>query len=403
MNLATYFRRKNLYPEAVEELKKALKLDPNFGIAMNSLAYNYADMGDFDKAIESFKRYASFSPGDANPFDSMADLYFKMGRLEEAVAKYKEALEIKPDFGAERWITYIYAIKGDYSEAMKWVDKFIAVAPSPGLKAQGYLGGAFYRGFLGQVDQAIKDLQKAEELWQADGNLYGISVSSIVKGMIYYDIDEFKLSREYYKKYFDFNFEHQPQYSRKNKLDSFIIEGLIATNEGKVASAKLKLEEAKSLLPESSKEYPGWAAMQKFTCDLLHAEILLTENSVEKAIEVMENASPLEVPAMSPPSIVRLNIPLNQDVLARAYLKKGELDKAIAAYEDLIHFNPDSKDRRAVHPKYHYSIARLYEQKGWKGKAIEHYEKFLALWKDADPGIAEIEDARKRLAGLKRQ
>jgi hypothetical protein len=34
-------------------------------------------------------------------------------------------------------------------------------------------------------------------------------------------------------------------------------------------------------------------------------------------------------------------------------------------------------------------------------KAMEHYEKFLSLWKDADPGIAEVEDARERLAGLK--
>jgi hypothetical protein len=36
-------------------------------------------------------------------------------------------------------------------------------------------------------------------------------------------------------------------------------------------------------------------------------------------------------------------------------------------------------------------------------KAIEHYEKFHDFWKDADPGIVEVEDARKRLAGLRSQ
>jgi cytochrome c-type biogenesis protein CcmH/NrfG len=48
-----------------------------------------------------------------------------------------------------------------------------------------------------------------------------------------------------------------------------------------------------------------------------------------------------------------------------------------------------------------YMLGKIYEQQGNTTKAIEHYEKFLDLWKDSNPGIAEIEDARSRLAGLR--
>ena len=36
--------------------------------------------------------------------------------------------------------------------------------------------------------------------------------------------------------------------------------------------------------------------------------------------------------------------------------------------------------------------------KDWKTKAMENYERFLTLWKDADPGIAEVVDVKERVA-----
>ena len=45
----------------------------------------------------------------------------------------------------------------------------------------------------------------------------------------------------------------------------------------------------------------------------------------------------------------------------------------------------------------------LETKNGNMAKGIEHYEKLLTLWKDADPGIAEVEDSQERVATLKSQ
>jgi tetratricopeptide (TPR) repeat protein len=87
-------------------------------------------------------------------------------------------------------------------------------------------------------------------------------------------------------------------------------------------------------------------------------------------------------------------------MLARAYLKAASLDSAIAEYRRLTVFDPSGWDRRLIHPKYHYRLAMLYEQKGLKGEAIYEYRRFLELWKNSDRDLPEPIDARKRLASL---
>jgi len=54
-----------------------------------------------------------------------------------------------------------------------------------------------------------------------------------------------------------------------------------------------------------------------------------------------------------------------------------------------------------IYAKSFYMLGIIYEEQNNPAKAIEHYEKFLSFWKDADPCIAEVEDARERLANLK--
>jgi Tfp pilus assembly protein PilF len=55
-----------------------------------------------------------------------------------------------------------------------------------------------------------------------------------------------------------------------------------------------------------------------------------------------------------------------------------------------------------VNPRYplaQYHLARAYEGKGDRERALASYRNFLQIWKDADPGLPEVTEAKKRLNG----
>ncbi len=398
-SLARYYESKKSFDKAIEEFNKAINLDPKYGDALNSLAYMYSDMGNYEKALEYFKRYASVSPGNANPIDSIAELYFRMGRLDEAVAKYKEALEVKPDFHPSFWrIAYISALKENYDQAMEWNDKYIAAAPSPGIKGNGLWWKSIFHCWLGSLEQSLKGLNRTRDLAELIKFEEGKAWTEWFIGWVYYEKAEFELSRKYFKNWFDFYLTNSPAFKPYYTAEYDFHLGLLDLKQDQIDSAKLRLAEMKSLLPEVN---PVNKAQITFRHDLLQGEILLAEGDVDEAIAFCKKASPLG----KPPFIQLIflhNIPFLKDVLARAYQQKGDLDKAIAEYERLITFDPNREERYLIHPKYYYRLAKLYEKKGLKTKAIEHYQKFLNLWKNADPDIQEVIDAKRRLAQLQK-
>jgi tetratricopeptide (TPR) repeat protein len=401
--LAAYYKDKNMNDEAIQEFNKALELDPNYGEAINLLAYLYTDMGQFEKAIKYYKRYASVSPGDANPIDSMGDLYFQLGRLDQAMAQYQEALEVKPDFfHSYLKIAYLFALQENYSETMKWIDRCIALNLSPGLRAEGLWWKGFYHQWLCRRDLALDEFKDISDFAKALESEMLISTIDWLYGCIYYERGELEFSQKHFKNWYDFRVEKNPQDVLYYTASYNFYLGLIYLKKGRIDSLKYRLVEIQSVLPEFEPptSVPGNKDLIISYYDILSAEKLLAEDSLEQAIALCQKAKPLEIPSCSRYYMVVYNLFLPGDVLARVFAKNGELDKAIEEFERLINSDPNKRGRLLIHPRYHYRLAKLYEKQDSSAKAIQQYEKFLDLWKDADENLPELIEAKNRLARL---
>ena len=397
--LGLVYQGRDKIPEAIQEYEKAIALDPNFGFAINQAGYAYADLGDFDQAVQYFERYAAINPGQANPIDSIAELYFRQGKFDQAKSKYHEALEIRPDFSQSCiGLAYIFALEENYRETRHWLEECIARAATPMEKMEGHWLKAYFDYFLGRWNESLAEYLAIKEQAERVGAGFVAAVTDWIMGYQQSERGEFALARKAFQEYTDYFLNQYPiQQTYMNTLHSFVF-GWVDLKQGQLDSAKARLKELESLLPKVS---PGNQEFMTLLYRLLEAEVFLAEDSPEKAVEAGEKIVPEKFPNMTTPALTLYNIPFLKDVLARAYWKKGDFDKAIAEYERLTTIDPKSQIRYLIHPLYHYRLGRVYEEKGEKTKATSEYQKFLEYWKDADPKHPELADARKRLESLK--
>ena len=218
----------------------------------------------------------------------------------------------------------------------------------------------------------------------------------------YSENDEIDLSSQLNDSFYQASVESLPESILFHESLFLWLKAYLALTGENLEEAESKLFEGKSLLGQFGTVSELQRNLAVYLYNALHEDIFLAEQQTEKAIALVEDEQPVFLRLSQPYYMVPYNFPFQRDILARAYLQEENLNGAITEYKRLTSRDPKSKYRRLIHPLYYYRLALLFEKKGDTAKAIENYEKFLDLWKDADPGISEVEDARKWLGELNR-
>ncbi len=97
VNLGVALRDQGRVPEAIDQYREALKIQPNYVVAHNNLGTALCDQGHVEDAIAELDEAIRLKPDYAEAYNSLGVAFAKQQRFDEAIAQYQKALALEPD------------------------------------------------------------------------------------------------------------------------------------------------------------------------------------------------------------------------------------------------------------------------------------------------------------------
>ena len=424
------------HQEAIDNYEKAVALDSVFIEAYDALARQYHETHEFTKALAIIEKVKSFS-GDLteeksveilaleayikhdwdtainyhkrliniNPKNIRAHLNLGMiyyrGKMmyDEGISELKNVLELDPQ-GLTRYSSWTYNLlgwaylrKGELKKARAAFEKYVALLPNQP-NPLNCLGEFLL--FAGNYDQAITTLQQSLKINSDFPVTYGdLGDTYLAKGM-------YSQALRSYERYIALS----P--SEVEQSEGHFLMGKLYYLKGDYAKAIQKCQQALKLNPQMIEAHwiLGLTFVKKEMFDQAESEVLTIKKLMEKTetedlkthyyhlLGELSLSKGLYQQALEnfheAANIRSLNRTFFVNALGEAYFKMGELNKAVEKFEAVFEINPN-------YAQTHYLLGMVYERKGREEKARQHFQKFMAIWKDADENLPQLMEAKKRL------
>jgi tetratricopeptide (TPR) repeat protein/tRNA A-37 threonylcarbamoyl transferase component Bud32 len=376
---ASYAADRGHHAEAIERYRAYLDSYPDgYGVRYN-LGNTLRFMGRFEQAAREYREVVRLDPEHASAFINLATTYREMGRIPEALENYERAFELHPEWVVSSNLNHEYGmtlvINGERERGR---GVFEQAAANPDMASKGLRSLAYLDLYEGRFSRARDRLEDAVLLHEAGQELLSATRVHIILALVLDTQGDRRAARTHLERAAALV---DPQESLTWIMARLGIAYVRLGNPGEAARI---LEQVRARTDRGSRR-------QRSLLHQLEGEIELATGDAERAIELLQLADSEHRDATT------------MESLAHAYSTAGRTGEAIAAYEEVI-----AKQHLALgwEPQLswldaHRRLAEAYRERGDTEQALATIRALLELWREADPDIRLLTQARRLEAALR--
>jgi serine/threonine protein kinase/tetratricopeptide (TPR) repeat protein len=373
------------YRIATGELEKAAQTFelwqqtyPRDFVPYTSLGGLSSALGNWEKALEEWREALRLEPNIVGNYLNLGCAYASLNRLDEAEAVYKQAEERKLENELLLLNRYQLAfLKGDAAQMAQLVS---AAMGKPGAEDLLLATQADTEGWYGKLKNAHELTGRAVDSAQHNDAKESAAAYQATAALREAEAGNREQARA------------EANAALKLAPNRWVrsVAALALARAGDKAGAE-------KLAAELDKTFPLDTRVQRYWLPTIRAGVALERKDPNRAVELLKVASTIEL-GLSAGNLTIFLCPAY--LRGEAYLMLHDGNAAAAEFQKFI-------DHRGVVMNFPWGalarlgLARAYAMQGDNAKARAAYQDFLMLWKDADPDVPVLREAKAEYAKLK--